>query len=108
MRHFSKSKFQNLKWSLIELDLLYQEFRNVPEHKKAELITKMQKLEAVFNEIENILAHLDSRGKCYNELVADIKTNVLGKNLKDLKNQVPVESETYRHFINCANFLKKT
>lgn len=82
---------EELEYVLIEIS-----YANDPQL-LSELSKKRGKLEEQYDRYKSLLFQLERVTKAYEELSADIRTNLLGKHLKELQKTVKPECPGYIH-----------
>lgn len=98
MKAISSSKYQHLQDAIAELTYVLS---GQPEKGHAEIVRqlseKQEQLKVIFKSYNELLIQLYGLAANYEELAMDIKVNLLGKQLKELRKHLPLESPVYQH-----------
>lgn len=108
MKAISKTKYKNLKGAIEELQcLLAMSFpENAFVELNRELATKKEAIEKLFRMYSCLLDQLENITTDYDELMLEIKNNLLSKSLKELKTTVHPASNAYLHFHTSVQLLR--
>lgn len=100
MKAISSSKYEHLQGAMKELAYLVSEQKvgDIDDTLNRQIAEKREQLKVLYKHYSEMLNQLEQLTHTYEELAMDIKINLLGKQLKEIKKQISPGCPSYQHF----------
>ena len=98
MKAISNRKYEHLQGAMEELACLLLAQKGGDDTLNKQITEKREELKGLYKHYSEVLDQLEQLTHTYEELAMDIKINLLGKQLKEIKKQLSPGCPGYQHF----------